>query len=152
MENLLDFFLGRALTRSSPGWSRVGRLLGRRLRRRAVLDGPPGCALANAGRLLPCRRSSPPQEDVGFFFPLIEKVRSYPALSQAALMAGVRLAQVLVRGRLSLNSSATRCKWVADPAYQMMKGNERAQEMQDQKFAADQAREGAVTEGIAAWE
>ncbi len=89
---------------------------------------------------------APPQEDGGFLS-LIEKVRSDPALSQAALMAGVRLAQGARPGQTVLGLLGDTVQ-MGTTAYQMMKGNERAQEMQDQKFAADQAREGAVTEGI----
>lgn len=91
-------------------------------------------------------QAAPPQEDGGFLS-LIEKVRSDPALSQAALMAGVRLAQGARPGQTVLGLLGDTVQ-MGTTAYQMMKGNERAQEMQDQKFAADQAREGAVTEGI----
>lgn len=90
--------------------------------------------------------ASPTQEDGGFLS-LIEKVRSDPALSQAALMAGVRLAQGARPGQTALGLLGDTVL-MGTTAYQMMKGNERAQGMQDQKFAADQTREAAVTEGI----
>jgi hypothetical protein len=91
-------------------------------------------------------QAAAPQEDGGFMA-LIDKVRSDPALSQAALMAGVRLAQGARPGQTVLGLLGDTVQ-MGTTAYQMLKGNERAQGMQDEKFAQDRVREGAVTEGI----
>lgn len=80
------------------------------------------------------------------FSSLVEKVRSDPALSQAAMMAGIRLAQGARPGQSPLSLLGDTVQ-MGMTAYNMLEGNKRTQGMADQAFQADLAGKQADTEG-----
>lgn len=80
------------------------------------------------------------------FTSLVDKVRSDPALAQAAMMAGIRLAQGARPGQSTLGLLGDTAQ-MGMTAYQMLEGNKRTQEMADQAFQNEQAGKQAQTEG-----
>lgn len=87
-----------------------------------------------------------PPEDPNAFSSLVQKVQSDPALSQAAMMMGIRLAQGARPGQNTLGLLGDTAM-MGVSAYQMLEGNKRAQGMEDVAFRNTQDSKVAAAEG-----
>lgn len=80
------------------------------------------------------------------FSSLVDRVRSDPAMAQAAMMAGIRLAQGARPGQSVLGLLGDTAQ-MGMTAYQMLEGNKRTQGMQDTEFKNKQEAQQATTQG-----
>lgn len=77
---------------------------------------------------------------------IFDKIRSDPKMAQAALMAGIRLAQGAKPGQTALGLVGD-AMMMGLTAHDMLSYNETQQGMQQEKHQADMARSAAATEG-----